>query len=1651
MNLNNILTAADTTYAEAGDGQGFFAKASDVVTKGLPAAAVSGLVSLANTGIFYKNKIIGGDTEELQTAEILEQGSESLGAYYKENQAVLDTVGFVGASFIPGGAAVLGVRALSASRYAGSFKYLGFTAAKNQEAALRAGLQQIGTKGPSVFGSINANKVAALSWGTADNVLQAAAFETAAAVALYRSPTLKDEDLGDIVWDIAKMSLFGGAIGGAVEGLMVNKIYKNAGKAVESRLRKADVPTIRDGMGLGVGDEVFSTIESVVGLTKSIDSIADDPLKIGFRLNGRNLEETLNTGPLLRGAAKQTEEKALERVQGKLANIVPGDTSVGRVFAKNIVDKVKKGLEDGMTEDAIKQELGDVMWGLKRVEGLGSDTVDLGKETFYIMPGKQIGTREGLTGAITVTKPGAKAQAYVMEGNWDDVRIGTLGIDDAPGSVAEAWKQGFDTVLDPNKGEFVINPNSRLFRAINPKSQDDVVSRVYQPRTHTSMDDAVPYVADLATQGSKLQVLANGVVSGKRSFIFNEGSAWLGTEDALEATARHVWADAKVTSLKGQTIAWDDFSLLNKVIESPQVADETTMLKLADGSKIKLVDLTDFSGWVIEQKVKKAGELQSLDHRVITAVLGVEPQWVEKMTAVGADVSQLKADRALSFRPLNSFTERENLVLSYSKASMDAGPDFIDGMRAYQLRVSESVKRMDEAARSVVDADILESMPDVNQFAARTADSAGAGPGGFSFSNADYTDPLRGFAQAAGAWIQNAGQQVTSRVLETVQPSAARIIAKRDTELGAITAFFRSSDDAWAIDGNRLVDLDYKKAKDKLVRSGQPIPDNLQPKYVKELSDDTAEFIQNYHNWHKSKVEKENVLRTAAGFPARHDPDQLYLPPVDTRKVPYFALVKDADGRAFSQGGVSMITARDPKQLQELVAQVKQEFPHLQVHLKGDTEGYYKALGEYDYQSGLNSTTLDSMMRKKGILRDFQPVLEPTAVIDEYTNFVSRGVQQELRNVISSKNAQLFRELEWLSEQNTKFAESKMGYIGKLTGRQIEDPFGDYKRLALNISKRAEFPIWQAANEFVDAMGERAYKVAERTFGHASKGEISWEEANKAMEKVGLKGPFTGQEDFFNSQLKGSGNLFRTAVAKANSLLATVGLRLDAANAAVNILSSPILQASEVSAIRNSLKNDPELLAKFTGMMQVTSPDKSVTVPTIGKLWAGATASFFGPNKTELIKRYTNLGAIKGDVEQFHSMMESLALMPSMTDPGKLSKLVDDAVEKGAKFTGNNFAEQFTRFVSADMMRQITQPVVEAGRMSVREQDSMIRIFVNRTQGNYVASQRPIAFQGTIGAAVSLFQTYSFNFYQQLFRHIENRDVRTLAIMGGLQSGLFGLNGLPMFDAINTHLIGTASINEGHHDVYSTASRFAGKELGDWAMYGSLSAFPLFGDKAPALYTRGDLNPRHLTILPTSFADVPAVAVGTRILQTVKGFGQQASAGGDLGDAFVHALEHNGISRPLAGLAQVLQGEATTSKGALISVSSDMNFVASAARIAGARPMDEAVALNSKFRIEGYKAYDRERIETLGTVVKQKIRSGTLTEEDILDFAGEYASRGGRIQSYNDALKRWTRDSNQSVVNKLMETHTSQYGQRLMEIMGGDRLDDRLTQEAPEQ
>jgi hypothetical protein len=300
-------------------------------------------------------------------------------------------------------------------------------------------------------------------------------------------------------------------------------------------------------------------------------------------------------------------------------------------------------------------------------------------------------------------------------------------------------------------------------------------------------------------------------------------------------------------------------------------------------------------------------------------------------------------------------------------------------------------------------------------------------------------------------------------------------------------------------------------------------------------------------------------------------------------------------------------------------------------------------------------------------------------------------------------------------------------------------------------------------------------------------------------------------------------------------------------------------------------------------------------------------------------------------------------------------------------------------------------------------------------------------------------------------------------MFAGLQGSMFGLNGLPFFDALNTHLVGGwLANNPQHNDAYNILPKF-NKELGDWALYGSASAFPLFSDRAPALYTRGDINPRYITILPIFFVDIPLVSASIKLYDSVTGFASNVGRGTDVSRAALQALEHQGWNRPLAGFAQALNGQATTSKGALVSSANELDTTSKlmqlqdrlvdfggVQRILGARPMDESIALNNLYRNKSYEALDRDRIDRLGYAIKSKLYDNQVpAPEEMEDFMNRYTRSGGRIENFQQSMQRWSKDANVSIINQTMARTNTPSGMKLKMIMGGEGLDDYANAQTP--
>lgn len=198
-----------------------------------------------------------------------------------------------------------------------------------------------------------------------------------------------------------------------------------------------------------------------------------------------------------------------------------------------------------------------------------------------------------------------------------------------------------------------------------------------------------------------------------------------------------------------------------------------------------------------------------------------------------------------------------------------------------------------------------------------------------------------------------------------------------------------------------------------------------------------------------------------------------------------------------------------------------------------------------------------------------------------------------------------------------------------------------------------------------------------------------------------------------------------------------------------------------------------------------------------------------------------------------------------------------------------------------------------------------------------------------------------------------------------------------------------------------------------------------------------------MTVLPTNIEDIPVVSSSVRFVRNIWQAAERTGNGAALWPTLSQAIEHNGLSRPLAGLAQIAQGYTTTNQGSLLSSSQDFWNIAQVARLAGGKPFDEAIALDALYRVNAYRAKDVSNIQELGAAIKTTVVGrGQPTEEQITDFAKSYAKAGGKVDGFNRFFTQTMIGANRSQVNKLAENLNSPFAKQMQIVMGGKPLED---------
>ena len=1575
--------------------------------KFIATSVLSGADSIYNTAATV-GSWAGMDTEAHDTKEFISGVSaavgldDDLGQYYAQNRTAVDLVGFIATSFIPG---MGGIKFLNAGQTAlkGAMKsgMIGGNLAKatgllvpETEMYVKLAARDI-VQSSGAISSLKVNTVKALGSGVYQNILEAAAFETAVQATMSKSPILDGQDNWDIAKNIAFGGLLGGAIGGAIGGAQsLGSIKRLAGEELTS-LR-------------GASSRVQPLDATPAG--QKIILAAED-------------RDTVFTAPARTDSSVLSQEEA--NIQA--AKLAVSKTERANNYIRTEVNGLVKG-GDGTVGNMVADALH------------GTSAQDLMNSVLHL----------------------------------DE--IGTLGT---------------NTKVDSLYRKAV---GAKDIGALNPLETRYVKLTGESAGTVTDAAPLVANIADTVTTSGKISV-KDAVMKVVRGYKFKAGDEWdatalTGTGAHTEAEARYIWAN-NLDSIKPDTVIHaNDIPLLERIYADSVSGTSTAYkMKYPEGStdtgllgKPLLDHLTktksDVANDLLQQMVLKGNMPVESGTAAIAKIVNMKQAALEGTKNLADPTSYLFAKQAadaahqkmLVSKGLRSaaedaqdtaFMPQYGKLAYQTKPLVDTNGNALNAMawiKTQQKLYQDAADRV--FAKNAGDDLASRAMP-ISDSVLLNANLKDGGAGLFSFANGGYG--------SLGSFMQQLGANVTRPLKDSFRALTTEAFTGPLVAMGSK----REAAMEWDIVSNKIASttehyvadhegfsgvpraLISKKIRDYqlAMQEGGEAASNLAtpvlqkgaPEFIPIQNQETYDAMLAHIQRTGDRQATRSEINAVAGMEDNKATDIFRPIPPNTNDYPFIAFVKD--DKITGAGHTTMIHAASQKELEALASKVPTDSGYSVIY-KNQAEDYYKARSEFEYSRTLHENYIDSDLKSRGINSQFFTKTDPQKIIDD---ILQSHLRQDDVTAVELMRMKYQPTFDWLEDQGKQFSQIESSRYGNALSnveKYGKNPFTDYTKTALDVSKASEYTLLHSANRALDSAVSAVYGQVSKLWDVATK-PSELEAINGILEKYGINNAYKDAATVALADHAAPKGVLSKFIRTSNALLSKFTLALDPLNGLINALGANILRSTETKQLVDAINAaDPKIAGALVGISRIGVPGTTDTIFSTTKLLATALKNFVQDDGT-LMAQYANEGLVKTSLQQFKGIMDDFTLRGTETAVdldtrltsafSRAKEMMNTGMQKGEVVTGNKFFEQYNRFLSANVMHQLTDAGEAAGVLTPAESMAYRNTFVNRVEANTIASQRPVMFQGPIGQAVGLFQSYQFNLMQQMFRYVGEGTGKDAAMLLGLQGTMYGINGMPAFNAINTHIIGNLSGNTAHKDLYDATYSVADKTAGDFLMYGIPSSVIQTN-----LYSRGDINPRQLTIIPSSFKDIPIVSGYSNLLGGIKNTLTNISGGGNVWESILQGLEHNGISRPLAGLAQTLQsttgnGQAfSTSKKGTIIGSNDFLSLATLSRLSGGRPLDEAIVNDGMYRIQAYEASQKVARDNLTEAVKTTgIQGQTASPDQLAQFAQEYAATGGKQVNFNKYVMSSYKSANTTQAEHLSQQLSSPFLQKVQGLMGG--------------
>lgn len=594
-------------------------------------------------------------------------------------------------------------------------------------------------------------------------------------------------------------------------------------------------------------------------------------------------------------------------------------------------------------------------------------------------------------------------------------------------------------------------------------------------------------------------------------------------------------------------------------------------------------------------------------------------------------------------------------------------------------------------------------------------------------------------------------------------------------------------------------------------------------------------------------------------------------------------------------------------------------------------------------------------------------------------------------------------QLKQMEQYATRQVEGQgLSKLKKLVGDPVKATTVMKESLLGSRGQLSKFVWWDKTNSAFESVVTTTLSkwnsITDNFSNSSKKGVEAWADMQRQLEEAGIPNPYKAFDDaqavqLFHKESKPADA--RRVVAAGNALAATMALRFfELAQPLVNMMSLPILSYSASAAKYDSA---------FMGYRKVADPQMPM------KYMMNGVRAMHDDQYKALFQQAEDQGFFKAIVSEATEAIK----LTRLREKGFLSK-AESALEKldgsfgGKAVALSDMSETLSRKVAFSTGVQLGKELY--GMREGFDDAAMLifaKNFMDRAIGNYSASQRPVLFHGTAGAAIGLFQTYMVTFAQNMYRHVEVRDFKALAGVMATQAGIFGVGGLPGYDLVSKYI--GENFSENHTDLTTGLYRSMDDEMASAILYGlpsNLGGLAGLEGGGPNVSSRGAIDPR----VPILSGEAPAAA--NVVVESIKALHNIGSRVRDAGvsetpTAFLEALSMQSISRPVARASELALGASVTRAGHTVQTPEEVYTpMGIMSRLLATRPTDEVKLRDATHLNTFYGSKDRENRKAAMLRIRNAIRQDIISQELVDEVALEYFNNGGTGQGFRSALNQ---------------------------------------------